>query len=260
MQNAIVTLREKELDSGFYLWIRYVPDQNYSVWSNWFKSLNAMLDDLIHIIKYDRFFMNHWVSVLTAMQPQIFYQEDMEDAQIAEENMSLLQNQWDTAFKEMYTIMYDILSSENIKDLFSAEILLDTINKAYDICEICLNLPIYHNLSRELNSLYREVRKKIENVQCGKREREEYTSPEKIEYKVKREWKQYPPQTGNAIVLRYFNAQGYGFLHIEPGVKEIYFRKEVCNKQCFKEGDRCSFTIDSNDSTGTKAKRVTLHE
>ena len=79
MQNAIVTLREKELDSGFYLWIRYVPDQNYSVWSNWFKSLNAMLDDLIHIIKYDRFFMNHWVSVLTAMQPQIFYQEDMEE-------------------------------------------------------------------------------------------------------------------------------------------------------------------------------------
>ncbi len=204
------------------------------------------------------FFMNHWVSVLTEMQPQIFYKESMNDAQVAEENMILLQSQWDTAFKEMYTIMHDILSSENITTIFSAEILQSAINNAYDICKLCLNLPKYHTLSRELNSLYKEVKKKTEPVQHGKREREAYTSPEKIEKKSKKEWKQYPPEKGTAIVFKYLNSKGYGFLHIEPGVKEIYFRKEVCNKQSFEEGDTCSFTIDSNDSTRTKAKTVTF--
>ena len=254
MQNGIVTLREEELSSGFRLWIRYVRSENISIWKDWFGVVNSMLDELMDIIKDDFFFLQHWVSILTEMQPQICYEKSMDDAQVAEENMSLLQNQWDTAFKEMYTIMHQILSYEDITNVFATEV-LSSINKTYDICQICLNLPKHHALSRELFSLYKDVKRKNEPL---KRNRETYTSPDKKDKKSIQEWKQQPPEEGTAILSRYFESKGFGFLHMNPGVKEIYFRKEICDTESFREGDTCSFTIDSRDPTGTKAKKVTF--
>ena len=69
------------------------------MWREWFSAINKVLDDMHRIMKMNPIFLNNWMYVLSSMQPQIYFSEDESDDHICTENLILLQNQWDTAFK-----------------------------------------------------------------------------------------------------------------------------------------------------------------
>lgn len=138
MFRSIVSLREKELDLHYHTWKEYIDEHKRIMWREWFNAINKVLDDMHRIMKMNPIFLNNWIHVLSSMQPQIYFSEDESDDHICTENLILLQSQWDTAFKELYSsVEYFLKSYElmtNTQDVESA------IETAYVICKICLSL------------------------------------------------------------------------------------------------------------------------
>jgi hypothetical protein len=83
----------------YHTWKEYIDEHKRMMWREWFSAINKVLDDMHRIMKMNPIFLNNWMYVLSSMQPQIYFSEDESDDHICTENLILLQNQWDTAFK-----------------------------------------------------------------------------------------------------------------------------------------------------------------
>lgn len=87
------------------------------------------------------------------------------------------------------------------------------------------------------------------NLKCPPNKRS--LTSERIESKLNN-----PPPQGKATVYMFCEQKGFGFLHVDDYTKRIFFRKENVNRLDIKNGDKCLYTINSQDPSQTKAKSV----